>query len=224
MEVIIALDSSNENDIAKLLSDFKGLNPYFKVGMELFYFNPKIIENLKKENYKIFLDLKLHDIPNTVFKALNVINSFDIDMTNVHALGGLEMLKKAREAITSKTKLIAVTHLTSSNNDMIEKEIKMKHHLDDSILNLAKLSKTAGLDGVVCSAFEVKMIKENCGKDFLTITPGIRLESDSKDDQQRVATPFMAKNFGSDYIVVGRSITNSKNPRDTYLSIIKDIS
>lgn len=221
--IIVALDTQDSRELEYLLTNLQDAQ-YFKVGMEAFYtFGSSLIERLKKMDKLVFLDLKLHDIPNTVAKSLKTLSQFDIDMINVHALGGSEMLKKARSIVPHNIKLIGVTVLTSHSEENIQNELKMNSTLDQQVLNLATLSKNAALDGVVCSASEVKILKENLGKDFLTVTPGIRLKDDSKDDQKRVVTPSEAFNNGSDFIVMGRSITKSSHPNDTFNSILKDL-
>jgi len=221
--IIVALDTQDSRELESLITNLKDAQ-YFKVGMEAFYtFGPQLIEKLKKMNKSVFLDLKLHDIPNTVAKSLKSLSQLDIDMINVHALGGSEMLRKARSIVPHNIKLIGVTVLTSHSEENIQNELKMSPTLDQQVLNLASLSKAAGLDGVVCSASEVKVLKESLGADFITVTPGIRLKDDSKDDQKRVLTPVEAFNNGTDFIVMGRSITKATQPNDTFNSILKDL-
>jgi orotidine-5'-phosphate decarboxylase len=221
--IIIALDTQDSRELEYYLENLKDAH-YFKVGMEAFYtFGPSLIERLKKANKAVFLDLKLHDIPNTVAKSLKSLSQLDIDMINVHALGGSEMLKKARSIVPHGIKLIGVTVLTSHTQENIQQELKVNASLDDYVLNLAQLTKDSGLDGIVCSALEVPKIKEVLGSEFLTVTPGIRLNNDQKDDQKRVLTPKDAFNNGSDYIVMGRSITKSDNPNQTFLNILEDL-
>lgn len=222
-KIIIALDTQDSRELEYLLENLKD-GYYFKVGMEAFYtFGPSLIERLKKNNKAVFLDLKLHDIPNTVAKSLKSLSSLNIDMVNVHALGGSEMLKKARSIVPQDIKLIGVTVLTSHSEENIQQELKVQASLDDYVLNLATLTKSTGLDGIVCSALEVPKIKEHLGKDFITVTPGIRLKNDKNDDQKRVLTPNDAFKNGSDYIVMGRSITQSANPNETFLKILEDL-
>ncbi|MFC0015555.1 MULTISPECIES: orotidine-5'-phosphate decarboxylase [Allobacillus] len=200
-----------------------------KVGMELFYREgPSIIEKLKQNNHPIFLDLKLHDIPTTVKRAMHNIASLEVDLVNVHALGGSQMIEYAKEGLLStnsskQTKLIAVTILTSMEQTMMNHDLNIQGDLQEQIGRLAYLSKRHGADGVVCSAHESTFIKEKCGEDFLTITPGIRLENSSKDDQKRIATPKVAREQKADYLVIGRSITRAKNPKTAYQQAMKEL-
>ncbi|WP_246940107.1 orotidine-5'-phosphate decarboxylase [Bacillus pinisoli] len=220
--LIIALDFNNLQEVQSFLRPFKGKDLYVKVGMELFYKEgPTIIHYLKSEGYQIFLDLKLHDIPNTVKKGMQSLASLGVDLVNVHAAGGRTMMEAALEgleagAIGKRPKLIAVTQLTSTNDEMLRNELLIQHSLSETVISYARLSQDSGLDGVVCSVLEVPMLNEVCGSNFLTVTPGIRLASDAKDDQARVATPADAKNAGSSMIVVGRSITKAENPLEKY--------
>ncbi|MFD1038051.1 orotidine-5'-phosphate decarboxylase [Virgibacillus byunsanensis] len=200
-----------------------------KVGMELFYREgPKVIEKLKENDHAIFLDLKLHDIPTTVMKAMKNIAKLDVDMVNVHALGGSEMIMRAKEGLLSgadhnlKTKLIAVTILTSHTNELMNKELLIQGNLQDNVVHFAEFANHYGADGVVCSVHEAKQIKEVCGSSFLTVTPGIRLKESSVDDQERVATPAFARKNGSDILVVGRSVTQSKDPYIAYETVKKE--
>ena len=198
--------------------------PYVKIGMELFYAEgPDMIKLLKKRGHKVFLDLKLHDLPNTVKKAMQVIGGYGVDMVNVHAAGGIEMMKAAKEGLmlgaaryADKPKLIAVTQLTSTDEKTLHNELLIDRPMNEVVRQYALNTKAAGLDGVVCSAYEAAEIHEACGADFLTITPGIRFADNSTDDQKRVMTPAQAKLEGSDYIVVGRSITAAERPIDAY--------
>ena len=194
--------------------------------MELFYSEgAQIVKEIKKRGHKIFLDLKLCDIPNTVYKAMKNIAALGVDMTNVHAFGGVEMMKSAKKAIEEvnpETKLIAVTILTSLDQSVLNNELLINNDINDVIVKYAKNTKEANLDGVVCSPLEAKIIKENCGEDFLTVTPGIRFADDAKGDQKRVTTPLMAKEIGSSYIVVGRSITGAKDPVASYRRCVKE--
>ncbi|MHA6251358.1 orotidine-5'-phosphate decarboxylase [Oceanobacillus sp. CAU 1775] len=199
-----------------------------KVGMELFYREgPKIIEKLKENNHPIFLDLKLHDIPTTVYKAMQNIAKLDVDIINVHALGGKEMITRAKEGLlqggADHTKLIAVTILTSMNETTMNQELNLSGTVENQVTNLATLSKESGADGVVCSVLEVENIKSKCGKDFLTVTPGIRLANTTVNDQKRIATPSFAKNAGADYLVVGRGITQADDPKVAYKEFLKEI-
>ncbi|GAF66139.1 orotidine 5'-phosphate decarboxylase [Bacillus sp. TS-2] len=221
---MIALDVDHPEKRKQLLESF-GEEPLFlKVGMEMFYREGiSALEELKKAGHSIFLDLKLHDIPNTVKRSMKVLATLGIDMVNVHAAGGIKMMKAALEGLEEGTapgiqrpKLIAVTQLTSTDSSMLEDELLITQSMDKVVLHYAKLAKEAGLDGVVCSAKEVPLIHAECGKTFLTVTPGIRQENDAVGDQKRVVTPQMARSLGSDAIVVGRSITASENPLQTY--------
>ncbi len=222
---IVALDFSKKEDVMNFLDQFK--EPiYVKVGMELTYaFGFEMIREIKARGHKIFLDLKLHDIPNTVKNGMKNLAKLDVDIVNLHAAGGSAMMKAAMEgleegAVNGKRPLcIAVTQLTSTSQDTMNEELLIPGDVKDVVISYAKLAKESGLDGVVCSVHEARAIHEACGNEFLTVTPGIRLVSDSKDDQKRVATPSFAKEEGCDYIVVGRSITKSENPLKTYQEI-----
>ena len=198
--------------------------PYVKIGMELFYAEgPEMIRQLKARGHKVFLDLKLHDIPNTVKKAMQVIGAYGVDMVNVHAAGGVSMMKAAKEGLmlgaaryADKPKLIAVTQLTSTDSETLHNELLIDKPMDEVVKQYAMNAKKAGLDGVVCSAYEAAEIHEACGADFITVTPGIRFVDNTNDDQKRVMTPAQAKLAGSDYIVVGRPITAADRPIDAY--------
>lgn len=225
-DVIIACDFSSKEETLKFLDQFKEEKPFVKIGMELFYAEGgEIVKEIKKRGHKIFLDLKLCDIPNTVYKAMKNIAALGVDMTNVHAFGSIEMMKAAKKAINEvnpETKLIAVTVLTSSDQNVLDNELMIDGNINDVILKYALNTKEAGLDGVVCSPLESKIIKEKCGEDFLTVTPGIRFADDAKGDQKRVTTPAMAKEIGSSYIVVGRSITGAKDPVEAYRRCVRE--
>ena len=225
-DVIIALDFPTLAETLTFLEQFKEEKPFVKVGMELYLQNgPIVLEKIKKLGYKIFLDLKLHDIPNTVYGATKGLAQFEVDILTVHGAGGLEMLKAAKQGMldggSKKTNVIAITQLTSTSEQQIHSEQLINKTLEESVLNYAKLAKEAGLDGVVSSVHEVTLIEKNCGKDFLKITPGIRLKTDAIGDQKRVATPDFAAKSGSTHIVVGRPITKSKNPVESYRTIKK---
>lgn len=226
IDVIIACDFSTSEETLNFLDQFKEEKPFVKIGMELFYSEgAQIVKEIKKRGHKIFLDLKLCDIPNTVYKAMKNIAALGVDMTNVHAFGGVEMMKSAKKAIEEvnpETKLIAVTILTSLDQSVLNNELLINNDINDVIVKYAKNTKEANLDGVVCSPLEAKIIKENCGEDFLTVTPGIRFADDAKGDQKRVTTPLMAKEIGSSYIVVGRSITGAKDPVASYRRCVKE--
>ncbi len=228
--VIIACDFQNKEKTFAFLKKMEGTNPYLKIGMELFYGEgPSIVKEIKELGFKVFLDLKLHDIPNTVKKAMRNCAKLGIDMVNLHAAGGINMMKAAKEGLIEGSTgevplLIAVTQLTSIDEEILKNELLIDETLNNTITTYAKNAKTAGLDGVVCSPLESSMIHEACGEAFLTVTPGIRLASNSVDDQKRVTTPSDAYRLGSNFIVVGRSITGSENPLETYKMILKEFN
>lgn len=226
--VIIACDFENKEILKEFLTNFKTDKPMLKIGMELFYSEgPELVRELKELGFSIFLDLKLHDIPNTVEKAMYNIGKLGVDLTNVHAAGGVKMMEAAKrglEKANANTKLIAVTQLTSTDDTMLKDELLIETPMNATITKYAENTKAAGLDGVVCSPLESTMIHEACGDAFLTVTPGIRQASDSKDDQKRVTTPTMARELGSNYIVVGRSITKAKQPDVTYRQIWEEMN
>lgn len=220
-DVIIACDFSNKEQTLAFLDKFQGRKPFVKIGMELFYAcGPEFVREIKSRGHKIFLDLKLHDIPNTVKKTMHVLSMLDVDMCNVHAAGGIEMMKYALEGLTredgTRPLLIAVTQLTSTSEEMLHKELLIGSTMQDTIVQYAKNAQTAGLDGVVCSPLEAGLIKQQVGSSFLTITPGIRFADSEKDDQVRITTPTRAKEIGSDFIVVGRPITMAEDPVAAY--------
>jgi orotidine-5'-phosphate decarboxylase len=223
--VIIACDFASKAELKKFLEPFKGLNPYIKIGMEMFYKEgPELVKELKADGFRIFLDLKLCDIPNTVKKAMEKIGELGVEITNLHAFGGIEMMKAAREGLNASekgknTKLIAVTVLTSINDEILSDELLINHKVSDVVTKYANNAKEAGLDGVVCSPLEANIIKD---MGLISVTPGIRLAGDSKDDQKRVATPKYAKELGSTYIVVGRSITKASDPVAAYKECVKE--
>lgn len=223
--VIIALDFASKEEMFDFLTPFREFKPYVKVGMEMFYKEgPEVVRELKKQGFHIFLDLKLCDIPNTVKMAMAKLGSLGVDIINLHAFGGIEMMKAARAGLDmteegKKTKLIAVTVLTSVNDDVLKNELLIDHEVQNVVRKYAENAKAAGLDGVVCSALEAKIIKE---MGLISVTPGIRLLGDSKDDQKRVATPSLAKELGATYIVVGRSITKSDDPVKAYLKCVEE--
>ncbi len=224
-DVIIACDFKSKEELMTFLVPFKGLNPYIKIGMEMFYKEgPGLVRELKKDGFKIFLDLKLCDIPNTVKKAMEKIGELGVEITNLHAFGGIEMMKAAREGLDAtesgkKTRLIAVTVLTSINDEILHDELLIDHKVDEVVKTYAGNAKKAGLDGVVCSALEAPIIKE---MGLISVTPGIRLAGDDANDQKRVATPSLAKELGSTFIVVGRSITKAENPVSAYQKCVKE--
>lgn len=218
-DVIIALDFQTKEEVIKFLEPFKE-SVYVKIGMELFYSEgPSIVREIKKLGHKIFLDLKLHDIPNTVKGALKSIMKMDVDMTNLHASGTKKMMEMAQSVIDEEkrnTILIAVTQLTSTDEESMKNDLLIDKTMEETVLHYAKNAKESHLKGVVCSALEVPTIKKHLGNDFLCITPGIRKADNQKGDQKRVVTPKMAKELGSDYIVVGRPITKAMNPYEEY--------
>lgn len=228
-DVIIACDFANAEECYKFLDLFKDLErkPFLKIGMELFYgAGPEIVRELKKRGFKIFLDLKLHDIPNTVKKAMKVLSNLDVDMVNVHASGTIEMMKAAKEGLTredgSARLLIAVTQLTSTSEEAMKKQLLIDNPIDETIAHYAHNALEAGLNGVVCSPLEVGKVKQACGPEFITVTPGIRFKDSASDDQKRVTDPAMARLLGSDYIVVGRPITAAEDPVAAYQKCVKD--
>lgn len=228
--VIIACDFENKEKTFEFLKKMEGTNPYLKIGMELFYGEgPSIVKEIKEMGFKVFLDLKLHDIPNTVKKAMRNCAKLGVDMVNLHAAGGINMMKAAKEGLIEGSTgevplLIAVTQLTSIDDEILKNELLINETLNNTIVKYAYNAKEAGLNGVVCSPLESRMIHETCGDRFLTVTPGIRLASNSKDDQKRVTTPIDAHQLGSNFIVVGRSITGSDNPLETYNQILKEFN
>ena len=226
-DVIVACDFAGMEETLSFLDRFEDEKPFVKVGMELFYSaGPGIVKEIKKRGHKIFLDLKLHDIPNTVQKAMKALSELDVDICNLHAGGGIEMMKAAVKGLTredgTRPLLIAVTMLTSINQEMMENELKISGKLPEIVMEYAKNAKDAGLDGVVCSPLEAAKVHEVCGDGFLTVTPGIRFADDAKGDQQRVTTPAKAKELGSDFIVVGRSITAADDPVAAYRRCVAD--
>ena len=222
-DVIIALDFSTGKETLAFLDQFKNneRKPYVKVGMELYYADgPSIIKEIKKRGHKLFLDLKLHDIPNTVRKAMSVLSNLDVDMVNVHAAGTIDMMKAAKEGLTredgTRPLLIAVTQLTSTSQERMQNELLIDEDIDKVVIKYAENADDAGLDGVVCSPLEAGKIHSACGNSFLTVTPGVRFADGDKGDQVRVTTPERAKEIGSDYIVVGRPITQAEDPVAAY--------
>lgn len=221
-DVIIACDFSGKKQVMEFLDKFKDCKPFVKIGMELFYAEgPQIVKEIKKRGHKIFLDLKLHDIPNTVMKAMKVLSSLDIDMCNVHASGTGAMMEAAIKGLTkedgSRPLLIAVTQLTSTDQETMEKDLLINESMDKVVMHYAKTAKNAGLDGVVCSPLEAEKVHNICGCEFLTVTPGVRFADGDIGDQKRVMTPSEAKKRGSDYIVVGRPITAAEDPVAAYI-------
>lgn len=225
-EVIIACDFSSAEETLEFLDLFKDEKPFIKIGMELYYSKgPEIVRAIKERGHKIFLDLKLHDIPTTVYKAMKNLVDLDVDMVNVHAAGTIEMMAAAKKALVEKnadTILIAVTQLTSTSEEVMQKDLLINHSMNDTVKSYALNAKKAGLDGVVCSPHEAAIVSEACGESFISVTPGIRFESDDKGDQKRVATPDGARELGCTYIVVGRSITQSNDPVAAYKRAMKE--
>ena len=226
-DVIVACDFASAEATYAFLDKFSGKKPFVKIGMELYYSaGPEIVREIKRRGHKIFLDLKLHDIPNTVKKAMAVLSELDVDIVNLHAAGGTDMMRAAIEGLTkadgSRPKLIAVTMLTSIDQQRMNDELLIDGELNDIVMRYAMNAKNAGLDGVVCSPLEAGKVHELCGRDFLTVTPGIRFAEGSQGDQQRVTTPAKAKIIGSDFIVVGRPITAADDPVAAYEKCLKD--
>lgn len=226
-DVIIACDFSSAEQVFAFLDKFTGRKPFVKIGMELFYAEgPSIVREIKARGHKIFLDLKLHDIPNTVKKSMNVLSRLDVDLCNLHAAGTINMMKAAIEGLTrpdgTRPLLIAVTQLTSTDQESMENDLLIHEPIDKVVMHYAHNAKLAGLDGVVCSPLEAEKVHEVCGKEFLTVTPGVRFADGDIGDQKRVMTPAQAKLIGSDYIVVGRPITAAEDPVAAYERCIKE--
>ena len=220
-DVIIACDFASAEDVFAFLDKFTGKKPFVKIGMELFYAEgPQIVREIKKRGHKIFLDLKSHDIPNTVKKSMAVLSCLDVDLCNLHAGGTIRMMEAALEGLTrpdgTRPLLIAVTQLTSTDQESMENDLLIHEPIDQVVLHYAKNAKKAGLDGVVCSPLEAGKVHDTCGKEFLTVTPGVRFADGDIGDQKRVMTPAEAKKVGSDYIVVGRPITAAADPVAAY--------
>ncbi len=220
-DVIIACDFSSKEEVFKFLDKFTGKKPFVKIGMELFYAEgPEIVREIKARGHKIFLDLKLHDIPNTVKKSMAVLSRLDVDMTNLHAAGTISMMEGALEGLTrpdgTRPLLIAVTQLTSTDQERMENDLLIKEPIDKVVMHYASNAAKAGLDGVVCSPLEAEKVHKTCGEKFLTVTPGVRFADGDIGDQKRVMTPAEAKKIGSDYIVVGRPITAAADPVAAY--------
>ena len=220
-DVIIACDFPSSQQVFECLDKFTGKKPFVKIGMELYYAEgPAIVKEIKKRGHKIFLDLKLHDIPNTVSKAMSVLSKLDVDMTNVHAAGTIPMMEGAIKGLTredgTRPILIAVTQLTSTDEATMKRDLLIDEDIDKVVMHYANNAKLAGLDGVVCSPLEAGKVHETCGEGFLTVTPGVRFADGDIGDQKRVMTPAEAKKIGSDYIVVGRPITAAEDPAAAY--------
>ena len=228
-DVIIALDFPSAEETLAFLDKFAGeeRKPFVKVGMELFYAaGADIVKEIKRRGHKIFLDLKLHDIPNTVGRSMAVLSALDVDMCNLHAGGGIAMMKAALEGLTradgNRPLLIAVTQLTSTSEEVMHRELWIDRPMDETVMHYAANAASAGLDGVVCSPLEAGKVHEVCGEGFLTVTPGIRFDDASKGDQVRVTTPARARELGSDYIVVGRPVTAAEDPVRAYRRCVED--
>lgn len=226
-DVIIACDFGSKEEVINFLSKFTEEKPYVKIGMELFYGEgPEIIKLIKSMGHKIFLDLKLHDIPNTVKKAMRVLSNYNIDMVNLHAAGTVAMMEAAIEGLTkedgTRPILIAVTQLTSIDEKRMHSDILIEKPIEEVVIHYAKCAKSAGLDGVVCSPLEAGKVHDVCGSEFLTVTPGVRFDDNNLGDQVRVTTPVKAKEIGSDYIVVGRPITAAKDPVEAYRRCVRE--
>lgn len=226
-DVIVACDFASKEQVLNFLDKFQDRKPFVKIGMELFYAEgPEIVREIKTRGHKIFLDLKLHDIPNTVKKSMAVLSKLDVDMTNLHAAGTVSMMEAALEGLTrpdgTRPLLIAVTQLTSTDQERMENDLLIKEPIDKVVMHYASNAAKAGLDGVVCSPLEAEKVHGICGKNFLTVTPGVRFADGDKGDQKRVMTPAEAKKIGSDYIVVGRPITAAEDPVAAYERCVKE--
>ena len=226
-DVIIACDFDSKEKVLNFLDMFKGKKPFVKIGMELYYAEgPQIVKEIKARGHKIFLDLKLHDIPNTVKKSMAVLSRLDVDMCNLHAAGATSMMKGALEGLTredgSRPILIAVTQLTSTDQLTMESDLLIDKPIDQVVMHYAKVAANAGLDGVVCSPLEAQKVHDTCGNNFITVTPGIRFADGEVGDQKRIMTPAEAKKIGSDYIVVGRPITAAADPVAAYERCVKE--
>ena len=226
-DVIVACDFDSRERLSAFLDRFEGEKPFIKIGMELFYaLGPDIVREVKARGHRIFLDLKLHDIPNTVKKAMAVLSGLDVDMVNVHAAGTRAMMEAALEGLArpdgTRPLLIAVTQLTSTDEDRMRRELLIGAPIAEVVMSYADNARRAGLDGVVCSPLEAGKVHEICGSGFLTVTPGIRFADSAKDDQARVTTPAMAREIGSDYIVVGRPITTAQDPAAAWRRCVQE--
>ena len=226
-DVIVACDFSSKEQVFAFLDKFTGRKPFVKIGMELYYAEgPEIVRQIKARGHKIFLDLKLHDIPNTVKKAMSVLSGLDVDMCNVHAAGTSAMMKAALQGLTrpdgSRPLLIAVTQLTSTDEESMKRELLIDRPLDQVVMSYARTAKEAGLDGVVCSPLEAGKVHQACSDGFVTVTPGVRFADGDVGDQKRVTTPEKARELGSDYIVVGRPITAAADPVAAYERCVKE--
>lgn len=227
-DVIVACDFSSREQVLDFLDKFEGhRKPFVKIGMELFYgAGPEIVREIKRRGHRIFLDLKLHDIPNTVRKTMKVLSELDVDMTNLHAAGTIEMMRAALEGLMrpdgTRPILIAVTQLTSTSEERMKEELLIDAPLPEVVKKYASNAREAGLDGVVCSPLEASLVKGVCGDGFLTVTPGVRFADAAKDDQVRITTPVRAREIGSDYIVVGRPVTAAEDPVAAYERCVRE--
>ncbi|MCQ2149264.1 MAG: orotidine-5'-phosphate decarboxylase [Bacteroidales bacterium] len=228
-DVIVACDFSSASEVLSFLDRFASCErkPFVKIGMELYYSaGPQIVREIKARGHRIFLDLKLHDIPNTVKKTMKVLSALDVDMTNVHASGTVDMMRAALEGLTredgTRPLLIAVTQLTSTSEERMRTDLLIDRPIGEVITHYADNAREAGLDGVVCSPLEASLVKEKCGKDFLAVTPGIRFKDAAADDQVRITTPARAREIGSDYIVVGRPVTAAPDPVSAYERCVEE--
>ena len=222
-DVIIACDFKDKADTLAFLDQFQAEKPFVKIGMELFYGEgPDIVRAIKDRGHKIFLDLKLHDIPNTVKKAMQNLARLGVDMTNVHAAGTIDMMRAAREGLGDDALLIAVTQLTSTTEERMQCELLINAPIADTVAHYARNAKEAGLGGVVCSPLEASLVKEACGRGFITVTPGIRFADGDVGDQKRIMTPALARETGTEFIVVGRPITQAADPVAAYRRVCKD--
>ncbi|MGI6004775.1 MAG: orotidine-5'-phosphate decarboxylase [Christensenellales bacterium] len=226
-DVIIALDFPSAKDVFSFLDKFTAEKPFVKIGMELFYAEgPDIVKKIKARGHRIFLDLKLHDIPNTVNRAMTRLSALDVDMTNVHAAGTIDMMRAALEGLTrpdgTRPLLIAVTQLTSTSQERMREELLISAAMEDTVAHYAGNAKKAGLDGVVCSPLEASLVKAACGAAFITVTPGVRFSGGDAGDQARITTPGKAREIGSDYIVVGRPVTAADDPVEAYRRAVRE--
>lgn len=226
-DVIVACDFASADAVFAFLDKFTEEKPFVKIGMELYYAEgPAIVREIKRRGHRIFLDLKLHDIPNTVKKSMAVLSRLDVDMCNLHAAGTVEMMRAALEGLTrpdgSRPMLIAVTQLTSTSEERMHSDLLIPGNINDVVVHYARCAKEAGLDGVVCSPLEAGIVKEACGSDFMTVTPGIRFADGETGDQVRITTPARAREIGTDYIVVGRPITAAADPVAAYRRCLRE--
>ena len=227
-KIIVAIDTQSEERLNFLINELKDQASFVKIGMELFYtYGPDIIKKFKDLGFKIFLDLKLHDIPQTVHNSCKTLSKLNIDILNIHAAGGMNMMRQALSGyreFNENGKRIAVTQLTRTDQETLNTQIGIPGELNEAVIHYAKLTQQAGLNGVVCSAKEIQIVKENCGLDFLCVTPGIRPKGSVAHDQKRILTPFEAVQLGVDHMVIGRAITQAVSPRESFITILEEIS